>query len=193
MFAFDRHWQRMRSDAARMRVPFPAHAGMAGVPSLSLDRSESSSPSQPLNATLRVAVVRNRGGLYEGPGIRVISTSWRSRSTWSVAANRKLGVVPDGRHAANEFSGTKYISWAENLTRYERAHEQGLDEVILLNERGESPNALRPTCSWWMPPSRVWTPPLSSGGLAASPARYCWKRCRVWASTSAKRHCFRTT
>ena len=45
----------------------------------------------------------------------------------------KLGLVPHGRHAASEFAGTKYISWAENLTRYERAHQQGLDEVILLN------------------------------------------------------------
>ena len=26
MFAFERHWQRLRSDAARMRVPFPASA-----------------------------------------------------------------------------------------------------------------------------------------------------------------------
>ena len=26
MFAFERHWERMRSDAARMRVPFPAQA-----------------------------------------------------------------------------------------------------------------------------------------------------------------------
>ena len=63
----------------------------------------------------------------------------------------KLGLVPDGRHAASEFAGTKYISWAENLTRYERAHEQGLDEVILLNERGEvsectSANVFRGGC-----------------------------------------------
>ena len=28
MFAWDRHWQRMQTDARRMRVPFPAEASL---------------------------------------------------------------------------------------------------------------------------------------------------------------------
>ena len=77
----------------------------------------------------------------------------------------KLAVVPDGRHAANEFSGTKYISWAENLTRYERAHEQGLDEVILLNERREISECTSANVFVVDAANRVWTPPLTSGRL----------------------------
>ena len=68
MFAFERHWQRMRSDAARMRVPFPAQADWLESRLYRLIEANQVSPSQPLNATLRVAVVRNRGGLFEGPG-----------------------------------------------------------------------------------------------------------------------------
>ena len=167
MFAFDRHWQRMRSDAARMRVPFPAQADWLESRLYRLIDANQVSPSQPLNATLRVAVVRNRGGNFEGPAITrdfdvVAFTIDVVRWPQSV----KLSLVPNGRHAANEFSGTKYISWAENLTRYERAHEQGLDEVTLLNERGEISECTSANVFVVDAGGRVWTPPLSSGCLA---------------------------
>ena len=48
-------------------------------------------------------------------------------------------AIPFGRTfgLGDEFAGAKILSWSENLTRYERAREKGLDEVVLLNERGE--------------------------------------------------------
>jgi branched-chain amino acid aminotransferase len=76
----------------------------------------------------------------------------------------KLGLIPNGRHAASEFAGTKYTSWSENLMRYERAHEQGLDEVILMNER----NAVAECTSanvLCVHGRKVSTPPLTSGCL----------------------------
>ena len=70
-------------------------------------------------------------------------------------------------YAASEFAGTKNLSWSENLTWYERAHEQGLDEVVLLNERGEvcectSANIFAAVSRH---KAQVWTPPLASGCL----------------------------
>src|SRR5665811_1354723 len=62
MFAFDRHWQRMRSDAARMRVPFPVQADWLEARLYRLIEANQVSPSQPLNATLREAVVSKSGG-----------------------------------------------------------------------------------------------------------------------------------
>lgn len=167
MFAFERHWERLRSDAARMRVPFPAQPEWLESRLYRLIEANQMSPQQPLNATLRVVVVRNRGGIFEGPGITrdfdlIAFTVEVTRWPESV----KLGVVPDGRHAGSEFAGTKYISWAENLTRYERAHEQGLDEVILLNERGEISECTSANVFLVDGEARVWTPPLSSGCLA---------------------------
>ena len=167
MFAFERHWERMRSDAARMRVPFPAQPEWLESRLYRLIQANQSSTGQPVNATLRVVVVRNRGGIYEGPGITrdfdVIAFTVDG-VRWPETV--KLGVVPNGRHAASEFAGTKYISWAENLTRYERAHEQGLDEVILLNERGEVSECTSANVFLVDADGRVWTPPLSSGCLA---------------------------
>src|SRR6202030_4277112 len=64
----------------------------------------------------------------------------------------------------NEFAGVKYLSWSENLTRYERAHEQGFDEVVLLNERGEIAECTSANI-FIAQGDQVYTPPLSSGCL----------------------------
>src|ERR1041385_3878820 len=63
MFAWERHWARMQTDAARMRVPFPP-----APESLARQLQQLIEANQAWNATLRVAVIRNRGGMFEGPG-----------------------------------------------------------------------------------------------------------------------------
>jgi branched-chain amino acid aminotransferase len=166
MFAFERHWERMQRDAARIRVPFPAQPEWLESRLNRLIEANQVS-GQPLNATLRVVVVRNRGGLYEGPGITrdfdVIAFTV-DMVRWPETV--KLAVAPNARHAASEFAGTKYLAWAENLTRYERAREQGLDEVILLNERGEVSECTSANIFLVDEGGDIWTPPQSSGCLA---------------------------
>lgn len=161
MFAWERHWERMKRDAALMRVPFPADPDW-----LFANLNRLIEANQALNSTLRVVAIRNQGGLYTGPGqtrdfdliaFTVDCVAW--------PAAMKLGLVPHGRYAASEFAGTKYTSWSENLTRYERAHEQGLDEVILLNERGEVAECTSANV-FCVHGHNVFTPPLSSGCLA---------------------------
>jgi len=161
LFAFERHWQRMSCDATRMHVPFPADQEAFHSALLQLIEANAA-----WNATLRVAVVRNRGGLFEGPDqardFDVIAFT-TDLNHWGDSA--RLAIQPHGRHAQSEFAGAKITSWAQNLTWYEIAHQRGFDELVLLNERGEvsectSANifAIRGT--------EVWTPPLNSGCLA---------------------------
>jgi branched-chain amino acid aminotransferase len=76
----------------------------------------------------------------------------------------RLGLAPNARYAASEFAGTKYLSWSENLVRYERAHESGFDEVVLLNERGDIAECTSANI-FTVHGSQVWTPPLSAGCL----------------------------
>lgn len=172
MFAWERHWNRIRTDAARMRVPCPSDPQWLESRLQRLIEanqvSSTAGSGAPLNATLRVVVVRNRGGIFEGPGVtRDFDVVAFTVDPVRWPASMKLGLVPHGRHAASEFAGTKYISWAENLTRYERAHQQGLDEVVLLNERGEVSECTSANIFIVEPGGqRVWTPPLSSGCLA---------------------------
>jgi len=160
LFAWDRHWARMQRDAARLRVPFPENPEW-----LEHRLHRLIDANQAFNATLRVVVVRNRGGMWEGPAeSREFDTIAFTADVnpWGEAV--RLGMVPNARHAASEFAGVKYLSWSQNLTWYERAHEQGLDEVILLNERGEVSECTSANV-FAVQGSRVWTPPLSAGCL----------------------------
>jgi branched-chain amino acid aminotransferase len=171
LFQWERHWARMRRDAVLMRVPFPEHPAW-----LEQRLHRLIEANQAWNATLRVVIVRNRGGawlkMWEGPsGSRefdaIAFTADVNR--WDAGAGVRLGLVPNARHAANEFAGAKVLSWSQNLTWFERAHEQGFDEVVLMNERGEvaectSANIFAVKIDN-QGRAQVSTPPLSSGCL----------------------------
>lgn len=164
MFAWERHWARMHTDAGRMRVPFPQERDW-----LEQRLHRLIEANKAFNATLRVAVIRNRGGMFEGPGpMREFDVVAFTADVNRWGATVKLGLVRNGRHAASEFAGTKNLSWSENLTWYERAHEQGLDEVVLLNERGEVAECTSANIFAAFSNAQgadVWTPPLESGCL----------------------------
>jgi branched-chain amino acid aminotransferase len=160
LFAFERHWSRMSRDAALLRVPFPQDPVTFRGDLLSLVEA-----NQALNATLRVAVVRNRGGLFEGAGIdRDFDVVGFTTNIHDWGRSVKLAVQPQSRHAACPFAGTKMLSWSFNLTWLESAKCRGFDEVILLNEHGHvsectSANIFVATSEG------VFTPPLTSGCL----------------------------
>jgi branched-chain amino acid aminotransferase len=160
LFEWDRHWNRMKKDAHRMRVPFPTESHWLEDRLLRLVEA-----NEAWNATLRVLIVRNKGGMWEGPAATLpfdLIAFTADVNKWAPAM--KLGVIPHGRHAASEFSGTKYLSWSENLTRYERAHEDGFDEVVLLNEHGEVAECTSANL-FAVKGGQVSTPPLASGCL----------------------------
>ncbi|HEY2843618.1 MAG TPA: aminotransferase class IV, partial [Bryobacteraceae bacterium] len=160
MFAWERHWARMQTDAGRMRVPFPAAAEWLAERLQKLIEA-----NQAWNATLRVAVIRNRGGMFEGPApMRTFDVVAFTADVNRWGDSVKLGLIPNARHAASEFAGTKNLSWSENLTWYERAHEQGLDEVVLLNERGEVAECTSANI-FAAGGGEVWTPPVDAGCL----------------------------
>jgi branched-chain amino acid aminotransferase len=160
LFAFERHWQRMRQDALRMHVPFPADADQLKSDLLRLAEANGAR-----NATLRVDVVRNRGGLFEGPDqtrdFDIIAFT-SDINPWGESA--RLAIKANGRHAQNEFAGAKILSWAQNLTWYEEAHQNGFDEVMLLNERGEVSECTSANI-FAARGGEVATPPLNSGCL----------------------------
>jgi branched-chain amino acid aminotransferase len=159
LFAWERHWARMQRDAARLRVPFPDDEK-----SLEARLYRLIDANRAVNSTLRVIVVRNRGGMWEGPSERAFDIIALTASLKDWGETVKLGMIPQARHAASEFAGTKYLSWSENLARYERAHEQGFDEAVLLNERGEVAECTSANI-FAVHGENVSTPPLSAGCL----------------------------
>src|SRR5579862_709138 len=160
MFAWERHWERMKFDAGRMRVPLPAQPEV-----LQENLHRLIEANEAWNATLRVAVIRNRGGVFEGPEItRDFDIIAFTTDVYQWNQTMRLGIVRNARHAASEFAGVKVLSWAQNLTWYERAHEQGLDEVVLLNEREELCECTSANL-FIVQGNKAWTPPLTSGCL----------------------------
>jgi len=160
LFAFERHWERMRRDAVRMRVPFPEDAQWLKTRLMRLVEANDAQ-----NATLRVVVVRNRGGLFEAPNLDrdfdLIAFTTNLRQ-WGDSA--RLTMKAQARHAQCEFAGAKILSWSQNLTWYEEAHEQGFDEVVLLNERGEVSECTSANI-FAIRGDEIATPPLNSGCL----------------------------
>src|SRR5436853_4331549 len=117
LFAWERHWARLTRDAASLHVPIPEDS--EGVRRKLLDLVEA---NQAPNCTLRVAIVRNGGGMWAGPsngrasdliGLTADSKDWGD--------GVKLAYVREARHAASQFTGTKILSWAMNLTWLESA------------------------------------------------------------------------
>lgn len=160
LFEWPRHYARMAKDAELLRIPFPADS--AHFESLLLKLIEANGAQE---STLRVIVLRNKGGMWEGPGLQrpydmyAFTTNLKN---WGTSV--KLGLVPQARHAANHFAGTKMLSWSFNLCMYEQAHDDGFDEVVLLNERDEV-SELTSANLFAVFGDKVLTPPISSGCL----------------------------
>ncbi len=159
LFAWERHYARMVRDAELLHVPFPA----ADYLETRLRKLIEANHAQ--DSTLRVAVVRNTGGLFDAPNLERdfdLIAFTKPLANWGESV--RLGLVPHGRHAANVFRGTKMLSWCFNLTWSESARQSHLDEVVLLNERGEV-SELTSANLFIVRGNQILTPSLESGCL----------------------------
>jgi len=160
LFAFERHWARIQRDAALFHVPLLETADELHSRLLQLVEA-----NHAYNSTLRVAIVRNGGGMWAGPATgRASDLIALTAETKDWGRGVRLAVQPQARHAACDFAGTKILSWAMNLTWLENAQQRGFDEVILLNERNEVAECTSANI-FIANGGKVWTPPLSSGCL----------------------------
>ena len=160
LYAYERHWKRMQRDARLLRVPFP------GDPAWLAERLHGLiDANRAYQATLRVCIVRNKGGPFEGPGLETdfdLIAFTKDLTDWGRSA--RLTIAPKARRADCQFAGTKMLSWCLNLVHLEQAHEQGFDEVVLLNERGEVSECTSANL-FAVFGDEVVTPPLDSGCL----------------------------
>lgn len=159
VFAWERHWNRLSRDAGLMRVPMEHDAAEVRRWLESLLEANGVS-----DCTLRLVIVRNTGGIWEGPNSRQTDVIALTSGLKEWGDSVRLAVEPQGRHAANRFAGEKILSWAANLNYYELAHERGFDEIILLNERDEVAECTSANI-FAVRGGAVVTPPLSSGCL----------------------------
>ncbi len=159
LFAYGRHYARLQRDAALLRVPFTlTPEGLQKSLTSLIDANHA------FNATLRVAVVRNKGGLFEAPQLSCdadLIAFTADLNNWGNGVH--LNFVPNARHGASPYSGVKTTSWAFNLTWHETAHADGYDEVLLLNEHGEVSECTSANL-FIVRGNEVLTPPLAGSG-----------------------------
>jgi branched-chain amino acid aminotransferase len=159
LFAFERHYARLRRDAALLRIPFSWSAENLRDALNRLIEANSA-----WDAVLRVAIIRNRGGIFEGPlasrEVDLVAFTANLRQ-WSTDVN--LTYQPNARFGSSQFAGTKSTSWAQNLTVLEKVQEAGFDEAVLLNELGQVSECTSANI-FAVQGKDVYTPPLATSG-----------------------------
>ncbi len=108
VFAWERHWKRMSRDARLLNVAMPPDPEEVERDLLRLIDSNKAP-----DCTLRLVVVRNRGGLWEGPaGGRESDLIALTAGLKQWGSSVRLGVQPHARYAASDFAAAKMLSWA---------------------------------------------------------------------------------
>lgn len=132
-FAFERHWDRLARDARLLNVTMPPDREVLRSRLIELAR-QNCCPE----AKMRLNIVRSLPRLWESTGSApesdVVAFTAEVDEPPRAAA---LSLHADGRHTGSRFAGTKTLSWAHNLTLFERAMGSGFTDVLLLNELGE--------------------------------------------------------
>lgn len=159
-FAYERHWKRLEKDAARTHCPFPFDAERVRE-----HLREVIHANKVKEGCARIYVIYNQIGHWRSDekmpkaDLLVYSTDLPA-----YREPARLGLREHGRHAASPLAGVKVTSWLNNVWNLYEAQQEGLDEVVLLNERGEVAECTAANI-FCVKGGRVQTPPLTSGCL----------------------------
>lgn len=159
-FAFDRHWKRMEHDAERlgMALPYKQEAVWEAVVRLA-------EANHRPEGMARLSFVKNRGGLWaqaEDHPVTDLLVFTRELVPWPAA--HRLKLQPDAVFSASRLVGAKMLSWVQNAVAFEKAHQEGFDDALLLNEKGQLVECTSANI-FLVRKRQVLTPPLSSGCL----------------------------
>jgi len=159
-FAFDRHWNRLTTDANRLKIP------VEWQPEIVFERlGQLIEANHVQEGCARIYFVYNRVGSWISdeamPEVDLILyTADLPRRVGPV----RLAMQPYGRYAASPLAGVKVTSWLENVWMLDQALRRGFDEVVLLNERNEVTECTAANI-FCVRNGEVTTPPLSAGCL----------------------------
>jgi branched-chain amino acid aminotransferase len=160
-FEFDRHWERMARDAARLNVELGVRSGDALQSILELARR-----NQRQEGMARISFVRNSGGAWAAPG-KGPSTDLliftQGLPAWP--ESYRLQMQPGAVFSAGVLAGAKMLSWASNSSIMERARAAGYDDALLLNEHGHLTECTSANI-FLVEADAIFTPPLASGCLS---------------------------
>jgi branched-chain amino acid aminotransferase len=159
-FAFERHWKRLQRDAERTHCPFPFEENVVRG-----QLGEVLRANHVREGAARIYMIYNQVGFWRSdedfPRVDLLVCSADLPSYREPA---RLGLREHGRNAASPLAGVKVTSWLDNVWNYYEAQQAGLDEVVLLNERGEVAECTAANI-FCVQGGRVATPPVTAGCL----------------------------
>ncbi len=159
-FAFERHWARLVRDAARLDVPI--HYEQQTVRKAIIDLART---NQRPEGMARLSFVKNSGGLWaqakDRPATDLLVFT-RELVRWPTG--HRLRLQPMGIFSTGPYAGAKMLSWVPHSAVLEKAHAEGFDEALLLNEKGHLAECTSANV-FLVRGGKVLTPPLSSGCL----------------------------
>jgi branched-chain amino acid aminotransferase len=160
-FAFERHWARMARDAARLEIQLPYEQMAVRQAVVELARAN----HRP-EGVARLSFVRNQGGLWaQADDLPPTDLLLFTRELVAWPAAHRLQVQTMGIFSAGRYAGAKMLSWVPHAAVLERAHAEGYDDTLLLNEKGQLAECTSANV-FLVREGKVLTPPLSSGCLA---------------------------
>jgi len=159
-FAYERHWRRLEKDAAIIRLPMPYAAAK-----VRMNLQEVIRANKVVDGCARIYLIFNSVGFWQSAETRppvdlLICTAPMPQYQEPI----RLGLRAQGRHAASPLAGVKSTSWLPNVWAGAEAQNEGFDEVVLLNERGEVAECTAANI-FAVRNGKVSTPPLTSGCL----------------------------
>lgn len=159
-FAFNHHWQRLTTDAGRLRIPVELKPATVSERLTRLLEA-----NHVADGCARIYFIYNRVGYWVSdepmPDVDLIMyTADLPRRKGPV----RLAMQAHDRHAANLLAGVKVTSWLQNVWMLDQTLQRGFDEVILLNERNEVAECTAANI-FCVRNGEVITPQLSSGCL----------------------------
>lgn len=159
-FEFQRHWERMTHDAARLRMRLPD--GMEETRERVIRLAQRNHRDAGM---ARVSFVRNAGGAWAGePLDRPADLLAFTQPLPSWPESYRLSIAPAAVFSAGAFAGAKMLSWAPNSCIMDAARAEGFDDAILLNEHGHIVECTSANI-FLVQQGAIATPPLASGCL----------------------------
>lgn len=159
-FAFERHWKRLERDSQRTHCPLPFEEGNVRSQMMEVLRA-----NKVKAGCARIYAIYNQVGFWRSDeNFPKTDLLLCSADLPAYRETARLGLREHGRHAASPLAGVKVTSWLNNVWNYYEAQQAGVDEVVLLNERGEVSECTAANI-FCVRGERVLTPPANSGCL----------------------------
>jgi branched-chain amino acid aminotransferase len=159
-FAFERHWERLTTDACRLKIP------VEWKPAAVIEQlGRLIDANRVQEGCGRIYFIYNRVGAWISdetmPEVDLILY------TADLPERRgpvRLAMQSYGRYAASPLAGVKVTAWLQNVWMLDQALQRGFDEVILLNEHNEVTECTAANI-FCVRNGKIATPPLSAGCL----------------------------